>query len=146
MDYDFFFLTSPSTVAAESLSCVWLFYDPVDCSSPGSSLHRISQARTLEWMAIFFSKGSSQPRDWTCISCIGRQILYHRATREVPPLPPSKRYSISTHRLINLVAFTHALPLAWNTQVGCELRARDHCFNLCVPKVSHHIWHFINFQ
>ena len=35
--------------------------DPVDCSLPGSSVHRISQARTLEWVSIYFSKGSSQP-------------------------------------------------------------------------------------
>ena len=36
--------------------------DPVDCSSPGSSVHGISQARVLEWAAIFFSRESSQPR------------------------------------------------------------------------------------
>ena len=36
----------------------------------------ISQARILEWVAISFSKGSSWPRDWTYISCIGRHILY----------------------------------------------------------------------
>ena len=58
-------------------------YDPVDCSSPGSSVHGISQTRILEWVAISFSRGSSWPRDWICISCIGRQILYHWATREV---------------------------------------------------------------
>ena len=38
--------------------------------------------RTVEWVAMFFSKGSSGPRDWTCVSCIGRQILYYWATRE----------------------------------------------------------------
>ena len=43
---------------------------PVDCSLPGSSVHGISQARILEWVAIFFSQGSSWPRDWTYISCI----------------------------------------------------------------------------
>ena len=50
---------------------------PMDCSLPGSSVHGIFQARILENVAIFPSKGSSQPKDWTCISCIGRQILYH---------------------------------------------------------------------
>ena len=35
--------------------------DPVDCNSPGSSAHGISQARILEWVPIFFSRGSSQP-------------------------------------------------------------------------------------
>ena len=60
-------------------SCLTLF-DPMDCSPPGSSVHVISQARTLEWVAISSSRGSSWPRDRTCISlvsCIGRWILYH---------------------------------------------------------------------
>ena len=42
----------------------------------------ISQARILEWVAISFSRGSSWPRDQTCISWIGRRVLYHWATRE----------------------------------------------------------------
>ena len=46
------------------------------------SVHGISQARILEWVAISFSRGSSQPKDWTHVSCIGRQILYHWATKE----------------------------------------------------------------
>ena len=50
--------------------------DPIDCSLPGSSVHWISQAKILEWFAISFSRESSPPRDWTCISCTGRQILY----------------------------------------------------------------------
>ena len=54
-----------------------LFCDPMDYSLPVSSIHRISQARVLEWVAISFSRGSSQTRDQTCISCIGRRILYH---------------------------------------------------------------------
>ena len=37
--------------------------DPMDCSSPGSSLHGILQARILEWCAIPFSRASSQPGD-----------------------------------------------------------------------------------
>ena len=57
--------------------------DPMDYSLPGSSVHEISQARTLEWVAISFSRGSSRLRDWICISCIGRWILYHWATWEV---------------------------------------------------------------
>ena len=42
------------------------------------------QARILEWVAMPFSRGSSQPRDWACISCSGRQIPYYWATRESP--------------------------------------------------------------
>ena len=37
--------------------------NPMDCSLPGSSVHGIFQARILEWVAIFFSRGSSQLRD-----------------------------------------------------------------------------------
>ena len=53
-----------------------LFCDPMNCSLPGPSVHGISQARILEWVASPFSRGSSQPGDWNCVSCIGRQILY----------------------------------------------------------------------
>ena len=54
--------------------------DPMDYNPPGSSAHEILQARILEWVAIPYSRGSSQPRDQTRISyssCIGRQVLYH---------------------------------------------------------------------
>ena len=57
-----------------------LFCDLKDCSLPGSSVHGISQARILELVAISTSRGSSQMRNRTCISCIsciGRQALYH---------------------------------------------------------------------
>ena len=43
--------------------------DPMDCSLPGSSVHGIFQARVLEWVVISFSRGSSQPRDQTQVSC-----------------------------------------------------------------------------
>ena len=49
----------------------------VDCSPPGSSVHGVFQARILEWVAIPFSRRSFWHRDWTLISSIGRQILYH---------------------------------------------------------------------
>ena len=44
--------------------------DSMDGNLPGSAVHGIFQARILEWAAISFSRGSSQPRDWTRISCI----------------------------------------------------------------------------
>ena len=50
--------------------------DPMDCSPPGSSVCGILQARILEWVAISSSRGSSQPRDQTWVSCIaGRFFL-----------------------------------------------------------------------
>ena len=54
--------------------------DPMDCSSPGSSVHGVFQARILEWVAISSFWGSSQPSDWTFLSWIsyfGKRILYH---------------------------------------------------------------------
>ena len=46
------------------------------CSLPSSSVHGISQAKILKWVAISFSRGSSWPRDRTQVSCVGRWILY----------------------------------------------------------------------
>ena len=61
------------------LSCPTLV-TPMDRSPPGSWDHGIFQARILEWAAISYSRGSSQPRDRThvsCLSCTGWWILYH---------------------------------------------------------------------
>ena len=84
--YTFFYFYNPLRIVhrcAISQHCPTLC-NPVDCSPPGSSVHGILQTRTLEWVAIPFSRGSSQPRDQTCfsfISCFGRWILYLWATR-----------------------------------------------------------------
>ena len=43
----------------------------MDCNPSRSSVHGISQARILEWVAISPDRGSCWPRDWTCLSCIG---------------------------------------------------------------------------
>ena len=51
----------------------------MDCSLPGLSVHGILQARKLEEVAISFSRGSAQPRDWSCFSCVGRWMVYHWA-------------------------------------------------------------------
>ena len=56
-------------------SCLTLG-DPMDCSPPGSSVHGILQARILEWVAMPSSRGSSQPRDRTRVSCIDKRVLY----------------------------------------------------------------------
>ena len=74
--------------------------EPMDCSSPGSSVHGILQARILEWVAISAFWGFSWPWNRTCISCIcciGRWILNHCATWEgrrqwhpIPVLLPGK--------------------------------------------------------
>ena len=59
--------------------------DPVDCSLSGSFVHGILQARILEWIAIPFSRGSSQPRDQTQASHIAGGFFTIWATREASP-------------------------------------------------------------
>ena len=59
--------------------------EPMDYSPLGSSVHGILQGRLLEWVAIPSSRGSSQPRDQTRVSCVSwtvRWILYHWTTWE----------------------------------------------------------------
>ena len=58
------FLKSIGQESEVSQSCLTLC-DPMDCSLPGSSVHGIFQAIVLEWIAISFSRGSSQHRDQT---------------------------------------------------------------------------------
>ena len=67
-------------VCAKSLQECPAVCSPVDWGLPGSSVHGILQARILEWVTMPSSRGSSPPRDRTCISyvsCIDRQALYH---------------------------------------------------------------------
>ena len=93
------------------------FYDPMDCSLPSSSIHEIFQAIIPEWAAINCSRGSSQSRDQThvsCISCTDRWILYHWATWEasmlhtflILPALPSPKQSGLCHRDFNHVSST----------------------------------------
>ena len=55
----------------------------MDCTPPDTSVHGIIQARIVEWVAIFFSRGSSRPRDLTQVFCNAGKILYHLSYREV---------------------------------------------------------------
>ena len=62
---------------------------PMNCSLTGSSVHGVFQARIMQWVAIFFSRRSSQSRDQThvsCVSCIGRQFIY-QLSHQGPSLP-----------------------------------------------------------
>ena len=88
-------------------SCLTL-YHRMDYSPLGSSVHGILQARILEWVAISFSRGSSQPKDWTCISwisCIGRWIVYHWC-----PLGTTPAYFLN-HEFVNLTHILGSLQL-----------------------------------
>ena len=73
-------------MCAKLLQLCPILCDPIDYSPPGFSVHGTLQARILGWVAMSSSRGSSQPRDRTCDSCIscisGR--LYHWAIWEAP--------------------------------------------------------------
>ena len=74
----------PAALCMHAQSCLTLC-NPVDSSPTGSSAHGIPQARILEWVGISSSRGYFQPSNQTrfsCVSCIGRRILYHWATWE----------------------------------------------------------------
>ena len=81
---------------------------------PGSSVHGILQAIVLEWIAISFSKGSSQPRDWTWVSCIVDRRFPIWATREV------KQY-------LQLGTLPSQLLLDWNVSASLQ----GHSLHLC---------------
>ena len=79
---------SDLAAAAVTQSCL-ILCDPKDCSPPGSSVHEISRQRYWSglpfpspWVAISFSRGSSQPRDWTQVSCTAGRFFTNWATRE----------------------------------------------------------------
>ena len=72
-------------------------HDPMDCSSPGSSGHRIFQARILEWVAISYSRSSSQPRDQTCVSGIAGEFF---------TLPPNLRSDLKSASRCSVGYFT----------------------------------------
>ena len=69
--------------------------DPMDCSIPGSSVHGIFRARVLEWVAMPFSRVSSQPRDQTQVSCIAGRLFIILATpwTAAHQAPPSMGFS-----------------------------------------------------
>ena len=62
-------------------SCLTLC-DPTDSNPPGSSVYGILQARILEWIATPFSRGSSQPREWTWVSCVAGRLFYRLSHKE----------------------------------------------------------------
>ena len=82
-------------------SCLTLC-NPMDCSLPGSSVHGIFQAGVLEWVAISFSRRSSQPKDWTQVSCAVGRCFTIWATREVQKTEKSLQIKRQICRKTNL--------------------------------------------
>ena len=77
---------SQKGLSAQSFQLCPTLSNPVDCSPPGSSVHGILQARKLEWVAMPFSRGSSQPRYQTQVS----YIYLSWQVGSLPLVPPGK--------------------------------------------------------
>ena len=92
------------------LSHVQLFCNPMDCNLPGFSVHGVFQTRILEQVAISFSRGSSRPRDWACVSwvsCMAGRCF----TTEPPGKPKFLRYQSFTSILQTLLRNKGFCPL-----------------------------------
>ena len=72
-------------MCAHSLQSCPTLCDHLDCSLPVSSVHGTVQARILEWAAIPSWRGSSWPRDWTCVSYIANKFFTCWAIKEAHP-------------------------------------------------------------
>ena len=86
-----------------------LFCDPMDCSLLGSSVRGIYQAKTLEWVAISFSRGSSWLRKSNPYLLLSRQILYYWATWEAPTTTYQFSHSVVSDSWQPLTAAHQAL-------------------------------------
>ena len=112
----------------QSQSCVRLFFNPMDCSPLGSSLHGISQARILEWVATCFSRGYTWPRDW-----IGGLALSRGFFTTEPPWKPCA-----------LLVGMQIASLSWFAQ-SCQ-QFTHHCFHTISrnrnthKKIVNYIW------
>ena len=90
-------------------NCVLTLCLPMDHSLPGSSVHRIFQARILEWVAISYSKGSSQPRDRNRTSCV--YLHWQAGSLPLAGKPTSLKTILSLNSsVILLVCVTCFLP------------------------------------
>ena len=87
--------------------------NPMDCSSPGPSVHRILQARILEWVAIPFSWGFVRPRDWTWVSHIAGRFFTIWTTRG--------QVGQRMHRRWAVISVFSLLPSPWlRNAVTCQ--------------------------
>ena len=130
-------------------------FDALNCSLLGSSVHGILQARILEWVTMPFSKGSSQPRDWThtsYISCVNRRVLYHWHVWQITSLvqqhpqlcdsgaPFKSHWTIST---LKFVVYGPWGLLNWNISSQKLEGLKIH--SLCL-KTFHVIWELPSFS
>ena len=107
--------------------------NPMDCSPPSSSVHEIFQTRILEWIAIFFYRGSSQPKDWTQISCTTGIFFTVWATRDGVYLRMRSNWTKSpVWDIITLICWSDKqleilgkYSRIFNFEIQGDIRARD---------------------
>ena len=118
-------------------SCLMLC-EPMDCNLPGFSVHGIFQVRILEWVANFFSRGSSQPRDRTHVSHIsGRLSKTGAACQKKSPFGSSSNTSQM------FLSLTPSIFLSWTKL--CDLwdlsyTTRDWTWAVAVRALSFNHW------
>ena len=105
----------------------------MDCSPPASPVHGILQARLLEWVAISFSRGSSQPRDWTHVSCIADRFFTVWVTQVKFPIVLLQP-AVNSPRLPVMRSSSH-LAGEWSNSTFCpeNLFLRTWYQTKCVP-------------
>ena len=107
----------------------------MDSNPPDSSVHGISQARILEWVAISFSRGSSRPRDWTHVSCIDKQVLYHLSHKQSPIWVYPKSNERVLKRKKSRERKKWRREEAWIVSVVVWVFSLSFCFLYCLPEV-----------
>ena len=109
-------LPSPSEVKSRSVVSAQLC--PTLCDPLDYTVHGILQARLMEWVAFPFSRGSSQPRDWTQVSRIAGRFFTRWATGEAQGLPHCRQilYQLShkgSPRILEWVAYPFSSGSSW---------------------------------
>ena len=99
----------------------------MNCGLPRSSVHGIAQARILEWVAISFSRGPSQPKDQTHIFCIDRQIHYHWVTWDAhdEEVPFISLQSLALLHLVYTQEYPERVPRRGKTSGFAFLSSRE---------------------
>ena len=125
-----------SNVVAQLYLILW---DPMGYSPPGSSVHKIFQARILEWIAILFSREFSWPRYQTLVFCIAGTSFTIWATREAPKCSNYCTIVLISHAskiMLKILQVTLPQYMNWeipDVQAGFQRgrRTRDQIANTC---------------
>ena len=127
-------------MCVESFQLCPTLCDPMDCSLPGSTVLGILQARILKWVVIPFSRGSSQPRDQTWVTCVAGRFFTIWAIRKAK----KKKIPLSPHLRIGLSKKAQILYMLWicsllSIQMGMSIIWLT-CINQKVVKPAYVNW------